>query len=587
MKLLSDQGEDMVNDIISGKALGNPALLTRFILLMFADLKKYNFYYWFAFPAISLPAASAVRVVGPVKKLKSVFSSEQRLSLGQVFLKISDWTQRSAFLITVAGNLVSFLPLTSIVNTLPVCTGTVDGCYLVIADPSVSDDGPGWPSRNVLTMLASHCSHLIGLHLQLISLRLVLSRSREWHTDSSLLMEVILGSVSLNDSSSLKWIGWERNSSGKYGPRSVNLSLSMDPKRLAEASVDLNLKLMKWRLVPDLNLEIVRDTKCLLLGAGTLGCAVARILMGWGVRNITLVDSGRVSYSNPVRQSLFTYEDCLNGGKSKAVAAANGLVRIFPGVNATGLDLNIPMPGHPVGPSLVNETEENVKRLEQLTDEHDALFLLMDSRESRWLPTLLGACKKKLTICAALGFDTFLVMRHGVSSESDASVNDRCIPGNQLGCYYCSDVIAPGNSLSDRTLDQQCTVTRPGLSAIASGFAVELLVSVLQHPLGAQAPADNSNTSDQESLLGRVPHSIRGHLSQFELITPASPKFTNCIACSKKVIDEYQQNGCEFLMKVFNCPDYLKDVSGLSQLCKETENVEVFDWSDSETEDVE
>ncbi len=49
--------------------------------------------------------------------------------------------------------------------------------------------------------------------------------------------------------------------------------------RLAESSVDLNLKLMKWRLFPDFDLELMHKTKCLILGAGTLGCNVARCLM--------------------------------------------------------------------------------------------------------------------------------------------------------------------------------------------------------------------------------------------------------------------------------------------------------------------
>ena len=101
---------------------------------------------------------------------------------------------------------------------------------------------------------------------------------------------------------------------------------------MADTAVDLNLKLMRWRILPELNLDNISKTKCLLLGAGTLGCYVGRILLAWGVRNITFVDNGKVSFSNPVRQPLFSFNDCLQGGVFKAEAAAKALREVFPGV---------------------------------------------------------------------------------------------------------------------------------------------------------------------------------------------------------------------------------------------------------------
>lgn len=38
---------------------------------------------------------------------------------------------------------------------------------------------------------------------------------------------------------------------------------------------------------------------------------------------------------------------------------------------------------------------------------------------------------------AALGFDTFLVMRHGARAATSS--------GSQLGCYYCNDIVAPAD----------------------------------------------------------------------------------------------------------------------------------------------
>ena len=63
---------------------------------------------------------------------------------------------------------------------------------------------------------------------------------------------------------------------------------------------------------------------------------------------MTLVDSGRVAYSNPVRQSLFTFEDSRGGARPKAQAAADSLRCIYPHVQAEGLQLTVPMIGHPL-----------------------------------------------------------------------------------------------------------------------------------------------------------------------------------------------------------------------------------------------
>lgn len=86
---------------------------------------------------------------------------------------------------------------------------------------------------------------------------------------------------------------------------------------------------MKWRLVPDLDLELISNLRCLLLGAGTLGCSVARVLLGWGIKTITFVDNSAVSHSNTVRQSLYTHDDAVSQ-KPKALAARDALLRIHP-----------------------------------------------------------------------------------------------------------------------------------------------------------------------------------------------------------------------------------------------------------------
>lgn len=66
--------------------------------------------------------------------------------------------------------------------------------------------------------------------------------------------------------------------------------------------------------------------------------------------------------------------------------------------NAEGYNMSIPMPGHPINFSqaTLSQAQRDVEQLEKLISEHDVVFLLMDTRESRWLPTVIAASKRKV-----------------------------------------------------------------------------------------------------------------------------------------------------------------------------------------------
>ncbi|KAH8827851.1 hypothetical protein DL96DRAFT_1497247 [Flagelloscypha sp. PMI_526] len=555
-------------------------LLNSFITITFADLKKYKYFYWFAFPAfVAKPAwevdgawASATDKFGDVG-LKSVHEHLRTQSKTPAFFLIRFVDGKSQ-----VGTVESYNEFYSNIPASERFVGFID--------PSAEETNPGWPLRNLLTYLSA-------LYPNDRSFQILAWRDSEIpHNATDWKSRVFTTTVAAGTDSSSKptAVGWEKNVQGKLGPRLADLAPMMDPTKLANQAVDLNLKLMRWRILPALDLEKVAETKCLLLGAGTLGCYVARTLMGWGVRTITLADNARVSFSNPVRQPLFEFEDCLNGGKPKAPCAAERLKKIFPGLNATGHMLSIPMPGHPIppNPTSIEETKKDVATLEKLIDEHDVVFLLMDSRESRWLPSVIAKSKGKIIMNTALGFDTFLVMRHGARAKAGQKLEDT------LGCYYCNDIVAPSDSLTDRTLDQMCTVTRPGLAPLASSTAVELLVSLLQHPDGIHAPAppplanpnDFDPSASTNSVLGMVPHQLRGFLAQFRNLPVVGRAYERCTGCSEIVLKAYETQGFDMFLQAFNDLKYLEKLTGLDKLHEESaavlESMESVDWDEDE-----
>ena len=80
-------------------------------------------------------------------------------------------------------------------------------------------------------------------------------------------------------------------------------------------------------------------------------------------------------------------------------------------------------------------------------------------------------------------------------------------------------------------------MTRPGLSYIAGALAVELMVSLTQHPLGGLAPASVAVPHSQhiDHDLGLIPHQVRGFLTHFANLLIVGSQYDKCTACSDKV----------------------------------------------------
>jgi|TARA_B110000977_G_scaffold20297_1_gene24367 ubiquitin-like modifier-activating enzyme ATG7 len=178
-------------------------------------------------------------------------------------------------------------------------------------------------------------------------------------------------------------------------------------------------------------------------------------------------------------------------------------------------------------------------------------------------------------------------MRHGHACEAEGAAADTSSAktgGTRLGCYFCNDIVAPLDSTRARTLDQQCTVTRPGLAPIASALAVELMVTLLHHPLRASAPADDATPISKPSAqpLGLLPHQIRGFVSHFDQLLPKTPAFPRCVACAPSVVAAFRRDNWSFVERALREPAYLEEITGLVELQNAAAIDDFADFDDSD-----
>ena len=506
-KEFKEMDRKRVFDGCSKQLLERPGI-PKLFLISFADLKTHTFTY-----NVAVPAVSPETYDFEFEEYKSFPSiSSPRTDVGLKLLHASDESERE------------FIP-----------SEVSEGDTIIAYDKSYCNEEASvlpFYLRTALTSIA--CT--LGPNSEIrVSVRIISDQS-------SFELRNILIKHSPSTRLIPNWVKWMNPSTQQpTAIMSVDLKRYMDPVTMASESVALNIKLMKWRLLPSLQPERMSDLKFLLIGAGTLGCSVARCLLAWGVYHITFVDSGKVSYSNPARQWLFTLEDAASSAP-KAATAASRLKQILPSEKISGIDLSVPLPGHPGDLSHVTDS---FSQLSQLVEDHDVIFMLTDSRESRWLPSLLALANSKIGISVALGFDSYLVKIHAKSSS----------------CYFCNDVNAPTDQTAFRTLDQQCTVTRPGIAAIASCMAVELVAAFSQSKSGFES----ERTISDSSLLGALPDQIRGFVGTYQSFPAVTEKFKNCICCSDGILREFKDEGLEFVKRVVSDSDVLMTVSGLSE----------------------
>ncbi len=104
-------GQHIVADIDSGEAVRNPALLSRWAMLVFSNLKNYSHTYWLAFPALCSPKAAIAS--SPPSPLWQHMSKSQIAQLHRGYSELNKLEDKGYFIVTVSQSSgdVALLPL--------------------------------------------------------------------------------------------------------------------------------------------------------------------------------------------------------------------------------------------------------------------------------------------------------------------------------------------------------------------------------------------------------------------------------------------------------------------------------------------
>ena len=147
--------------ILDGSAVENPQLLTCFALLLYADIKKFKFYYWFAFPAL-FPPVPFKTSKEPVL-LSTIFTLQECALLGSEYEKFKSTLPQQAGFFLVKKNKDSF-EIAPLSNWSQFWKDSAESITVGFLDPSSQSSSPGWPLRFAFV------SHLFIIDLYIIGI---------------------------------------------------------------------------------------------------------------------------------------------------------------------------------------------------------------------------------------------------------------------------------------------------------------------------------------------------------------------------------------------------------------------------------
>lgn len=121
---------------------------------------------------------------------------------------------------------------------------------------------------------------------------------------------------------------------------------------------------------------------------------------------------------------------------------------------------------------------------------------------------------------------------------------------------------------------------------MSSSLGVELVTSLLNHPLGNAAKAKEDFLQCDRSNLGLLPQQMRGDLNTFEIKCLYGEAFESCTGCGETIQKAYLADRQGFMINACNDSDYLEQLSGLTAM-KNAINFDDVCSFESDEEDIE